>query len=209
MKYYLDITLLPDAEANLGFLWQKVYQQIHIALVENKSAENSSAVGLSIPEYSTKGFPLGSKIRLFAKEQSALEKVNIAHWLKRLQDYVHIKSIQPVPANVTQYACFTRKPIKGEARIAKDILKKAKHQSEKFNVHYDDCLRKLTETVSNGSSKLPFITVQSLSSDKQQGNKLFPLFIEMEVNDKVQNNSFTCYGLSSKQEGKTATIPWF
>ncbi|MBL1422430.1 MAG: type I-F CRISPR-associated endoribonuclease Cas6/Csy4, partial [Alphaproteobacteria bacterium] len=45
MKYYLDITILPDEEANLGFLWHKVYQQIHIALVENKIADNQSAIG--------------------------------------------------------------------------------------------------------------------------------------------------------------------
>jgi len=61
MKYYLDITLLPDAETNLGFLWHKVYQQVHIALVENKVAKNQSEIAVSFPEYGSKAFPLGAK----------------------------------------------------------------------------------------------------------------------------------------------------
>ena len=51
MNYYQDITLLPDADIGLYFLWQKVYQQIHLALVENKSADNASAIGVAFPEY--------------------------------------------------------------------------------------------------------------------------------------------------------------
>lgn len=209
MDYYQDMTLLPDAEANLGFLWQKVYQQIHLALVENKVAEQSSKIGLSIPEYSNKAFPLGSKIRLIAKDEGELEEMNIAHWLRRFQDYVHIKSIQPVPKNVTQYALFTRKHIKGEARIAKDIDKKAQHQSAKFNVPYDECVKKLTETAPYGLSKLPFIHIQSLSTAEQQDGRLFPLFIDLKLVDQAKENTFSCYGLSSKQEGQISTVPWF
>lgn len=215
MKYYQDITLLPDAEANLGFLWHKVYQQIHIALADNKIAENCSAIGLSIPEYcNTKSkvsaFPLGKKIRLMAEEQSQLEKIDIAHWLKRFQDYVHIKSIQSVPTGITKYACFTRKHVKGEARTAKSIESKAKHQAEKFNVSYEECLKKLKDNVSlNKRESLPFIQVRSLSSNETQGGRLFPMFIKMELVDTKQVNHFNCYGLSLKEEGKEATVPWF
>ena len=66
MNYYQDITLLPDAVITLGFIWQKVYQQVHIALAENKIAENQSAIAVAFPEYGSKGFPLGSKLRLLA-----------------------------------------------------------------------------------------------------------------------------------------------
>ncbi|MCO4790206.1 type I-F CRISPR-associated endoribonuclease Cas6/Csy4, partial [Vibrio cholerae] len=38
MNYYQEITLLPDADIALGFLWQNVFQQVHIALVEHKVA---------------------------------------------------------------------------------------------------------------------------------------------------------------------------
>ncbi|MBW6453087.1 MAG: type I-F CRISPR-associated endoribonuclease Cas6/Csy4, partial [Methyloprofundus sp.] len=79
MNYYLDITLLPDAEANLGFLWQKIFQQVHIALVDNKVADNESAIALSIVNYGDKDFPLGNKLRLLAKNEEALQKLDINH----------------------------------------------------------------------------------------------------------------------------------
>ena len=41
MKHYIEITLLPDAEVGLGFIWQKMYQQIHLALVEVKDANEN------------------------------------------------------------------------------------------------------------------------------------------------------------------------
>ena len=53
MKYYQQISLMPTADIGLYFLWQKVYQQIHLALVENKSSDNVSAIGVSFPEYNT------------------------------------------------------------------------------------------------------------------------------------------------------------
>ena len=111
MKYYLDITLLPDNEITLGFIWHKVYQQIHIALVENKVAENESDIALSFPQYceKDKAFPLGNKLRLFSPTQAILKKLSIATWLKQFTDYTHITSIKSVPETVNEYACFSRK----------------------------------------------------------------------------------------------------
>ena len=86
MKYYLDITLLPDAEANLGFLWQKVYQQVHLALVENKIAENESAIGISFPKYKESDFPLGDKLRLFSETQEQFKQLELKKWFNRLTD---------------------------------------------------------------------------------------------------------------------------
>ncbi|MFA0280003.1 type I-F CRISPR-associated endoribonuclease Cas6/Csy4, partial [Vibrio sp. 10N.222.55.F8] len=51
MNYYQEITLLPDAEISLGFIWQNVFQQVHIALVDNKVAANQSAIAVGFPEY--------------------------------------------------------------------------------------------------------------------------------------------------------------
>ena len=94
MKYYLDITLLPDAEANLGFLWQRVFQQVHIALVDNKIGDNESAIALSIPGYKSidskaKDFPLGDKLRLLADNEGTLVKLNIQKWLNRQGSYLN------------------------------------------------------------------------------------------------------------------------
>ena len=84
MKYYQDITLLPDAEVSLGFIWEKVYQQIHLMLVEHKLDTNVSEVGLSFPAYGEKAFPLGRQLRLLAESEASLSRLNVEKWLRRL-----------------------------------------------------------------------------------------------------------------------------
>lgn len=211
MEHYQDITLLPDAEANLGFLWQKVFQQVHIALAEHKIGENSSAIALSIPGYhndkSRKAFPLGSQLRLFASQEK-LEALNVGQWLSRLTDYVHIKSIKPVPNDVKQYACFKRKHLKGVSSTEKKIERKAKHISTKFGVDYEECLQELVNKHPPADSELPFITIARNKAGEPVANS-FPLFITMEVIDAPLRGELTCYGFSSPAEGKSATVPWF
>jgi CRISPR-associated endonuclease Csy4 len=205
MKYYLDITLLPDAEANLGFLWQKIFQQVHIALVDNKVGDNESAVALSIPGYKLgmskeKDFPLGDKLRLLASNEDALVKLDIHQWLKRLSDYCHIKPVKPVPGNITKYACFKRKPVKS-------IEKKARRRAEHLNKPYAEVLAYLREEGRSDKSKLPFINVESQDTKKrvEQGvSSQFLLFIEQTLFEQPVKGVFDCYGLS-----KTATVPWF
>jgi CRISPR-associated endonuclease Csy4 len=200
MKYYLDITLLPDAEANLGFLWQKVFQQVHIALADNKIGDNESAVALSIVNYGDKDFPLGNQLRLLANTEGELQKLDIHRWLNRLSDYCHIKPIKPVPTDVSQYACFKRKPVKS-------IEKKAQRRSEHLNKPYDEVLTYLRREGRSNECKLPFINVESQQTKKRSGpgeSTYFLLFIERSIVDKSVDGKFDCYGLS-----KAATVPWF
>jgi len=197
MKYYIDITLLPDAETNLGFLWQKVYQQIHIALVENKIADNQSGIAVSFPKYGDNIFPLGDKLRLFAEQQSELEGFNAPKWLNRLTDYVHITSIKAVPSSVNEYVCFKRKQFK--SNLIKAAERRAKYKGETLEValaHFKHYQKK---------SALPFINITSLSTVKNSDSqKVFKLFIERIPSDVPRQGDFNCYGLS-----KDATIPWF
>ena len=86
MNYYQDITLLPGTDIALGFLWQKIYQQVHIALVEQKVDAQHSAIAVSIPGYGSKGFPLGNKLQVLAGEKNQLEKLNLAGFLTRFED---------------------------------------------------------------------------------------------------------------------------
>ncbi|WP_371193447.1 type I-F CRISPR-associated endoribonuclease Cas6/Csy4 [Glaciecola sp. SC05] len=207
MKHYLDITLLPDAEANLGFLWQKVFQQVHIALADNKVSERESAVAISIVCYGDKNFPLGNKLRLFATNEEQLHKINVGKWLARLTDYCHISSVKSVPSNVGQFACFRQKRIKGQGRLESQLLRKAKHISEKFNVDYNKCLTELTTKPQFVESTLPFIYVESQETKKRlgsDGQSTFPMFIDRELSNQPVAGKFDCYGLS-----KTATVPWF
>ena len=217
MKYYLDITLLPEADITLGFIWQKVYQQIHIALVDNKIGENESSIAVSFPRYSTEknsdqAFPLGNQLRLIADDDKQLTKLNIVKWLNRLEDYVHIKSIKPVPENVT-YAAFVRMQVKGEARIEKDMLSKAQRWAEKSGQSLDMCLAELEKSKPKANNKLPFIWLKS-EETKQRNlseSRKFPLFIcKVEV-AKQQVGTFNCYGLSTKHNNKEklVSIPQF
>nr|WP_281722202.1 type I-F CRISPR-associated endoribonuclease Cas6/Csy4 [Nitrosomonas nitrosa] len=196
MKYYQDITLLPDAEANLGFLWHKTYQQIHLALVENKIAEKQSAVAVSFPGYGTKQFPLGDKLRLFSEAQAHLEKMDISKWLSRLTDYSHVKPIKIVPDGINQYARFTRKQFK--SNLLKEAIRRARYKNETIEeafLHFSHYEKK---------SALPYINMISLSMQGNDCPRSFKLFIVRELFDQPQLGAFNCYGLS-----KTATIPWF
>jgi CRISPR-associated endonuclease Csy4 len=200
MKYYLDITLLPDAEANLGFLWQKVFQQVHIALVDNKVGDNESAVALSVVGYGDKAFPLGNKLRLLAASEDILQSLDINRWLNRLSDYCHISSIKTVPSEVKKYAQFNRKNVKS-------IEKKAQRRAVHLVKPFDEVLAYLIEEGQSKACKLPFINVESQESKQkaEQGVSCqFLLFIEQTFFDDAVNGKFDCYGLS-----RIATVPWF
>ena len=217
MKYYQEITLLTGAEADLGFLWQKTYQQIHIALVEHgypfEQANNyrgevklkKSKLAVSFPEYGGDEFPLGGKLRIFSERRELLIQLDIQSILVRLLDYVHIFPIEETPAQVG-YVCFKQKRIKGASRTASSLIKKAKHISLKFDVDYERCLAELQTKNKFVEEKLPFIHVVSESSGKndQGGKHCFKLFIEKMNCDGLQEGQYDCFGLS-----KTATVPWF
>lgn len=216
MNFYLDITLLPDAEANLGFLWQKVYQQIHLMLVENKIGEQDSAIAVSFPNYDDRAFPLGNKLRLLGQSEKALDDLKVGQWLSRLDDYVHIKGIKPVPEEVDQFVYFKRKQFKSPDKLRAGIDEQAKKLAAKNNFDVDDVKRRLLESIAKfeTESRLPFINVTSLSTDKNspiEEKGSFKLFIEKEVAEDNINNGrvFTCYGLSRRTEEQQVAIPWF
>ena len=212
MNYYQEITLLPDADIALGFLWQNVFQQVHIALVEHKVSSNQSLIAVGFPDYRKGQFPLGSKLRLFAKDQSNLERIAIENWLSRFEDYVHIKGIKAVPAEVS-YASFVRKHVKSPERIERDMFAKAKLWSEKLGRSFDECLSSLQNTKPGAHSSLPFIFLHSQQTKMRSPgkNSKFPLFIEMQQHNVHIEGKFDCYGLSNKIEGGSgfATVPHF
>jgi CRISPR-associated endonuclease Csy4 len=191
MKHYCEITLLPDAEANLGFLWQKVYQQIHLALVENKIGENHSLVAISFPEYGNKEFPLGGKLRLLAEEAALLEGLNLSKWLDRLTDYCHYTSVKPIPGSI-EHAVFKRK------QFNSNVERLARRRAKRKNESYEQALAHF-EGFEIEQSDLPYINSQSLSKGER-----FRLFIQQVKHQNNVTGTFDCYGLS-----KTATVPLF
>lgn len=203
MRYYIDVTLLPDSEVNFGFLWHKVFQQIHIALAENKLPTGESAIALSFPYYKSEHFPLGNTLRVLAPEDILLKKLRIDHWLVRFQDYLAVSSIKEVPS-IVDYVRFSQKRVKGKTRLDNSLRKKAQHIHEKFGTDFGQTLNDLRHKSSFEESKLPFVNVESQSKAQDGRKPRFKLFIERHECANPEQGEFDCYGLS-----KTATVPWF
>lgn len=194
MKFYIDITLLSDPETPLYFLWEKVYQQIHLALVETKNKDGQLLLGVSFPKYRNCNIthPLGDIIRIFSDDQIELEKLNIKEWLSRLSDYVNIGGISSVPENISSFACFKRERTKGNnERLARRKAKRAGISFEEALSLYEN--REIT------IKRLPFINIKSLSN-----NNRFSLRIECINKEEAKSGFFDSYGLSS-----TSTVPIF
>jgi CRISPR-associated endonuclease Csy4 len=194
MKYYLEITLLPNEEIPINFLWSKVYQQIHLGLVEMQDAKRSVPIGISFPKYRM-GENFGvlcNKCRLFALDEATLSQFNASHWLARLSDYVHCTSIRPVPEKPIGYARYQRlQPKASKERLARRY---AKH-------HGVDRATALNHYRQHQQMPLaePFIRLQSLS-----GGQTFCLWIKKTVVAEPSGGVFSSYGLST-----TSTVPEF
>jgi len=192
MNYFQDITLLPDAEITTYFLWHKVFQQIHLALAKIKNTNNPSLIGVDFPGYAVVKNSLGETLRLISKNKDLLKQMQCEKWLAPLKDYVHIRSIRPVPERVSGYACF--KNVKPKSNKEKLARRRAKRKGESFQValaHYDD--------FEEQQSKLPYINMIS-----QTNKHHFRLFIEKQEMKEPQAGRFSCYGLSNQ-----TTVPIF
>lgn len=215
MQYYIDITLLPDTDISADFLWHKVFQQVHIALAENKIGPNQSAIAVGFPDYRQGDFPLGHRLRLFAQTEAAFEQLNIQRWLSRLTDYVHIKAVKPVPDGVQDYAYFKRWNYKSPQRLYKNLDRRAAAIASKNGYDEEEVKRRLLENIKTDDKRwsLPFIQVTSLSSQKRAGqlNTEFALYIERELTKQPPSNGqpFTCYGLSRREPDQQSAVPCF
>lgn len=188
MNYYIEIKLLHNPEIGLGFLWKKVFTQIHLALAE----QGNGNIGVSFPKYGDMVFPMGDTLRLFASTQDALSALKLGEWLSRLQDYVAVSAIQKTPDDIQEYAQFSRKQVKtGKERQARRYVKRHDMAYEEALKHY--------ETMEVKVLKLPFVMLQSLSSAQEM-----KLFVDMNMFDTEKKGEFNSYGLS-----KEATVPWF
>lgn len=197
MKYYIELMLMPDSEIPLNFLWQKLYSQIHIALAENKEGDGSSAIGVSFPEYDSGEYSLGTKLRLFAEDEGALEKLKCEQWLSRLLDYVHISSIKAVPDAVAGHACFCQmKPKGSRENLARRRAKRTGESYQQALAHFDGYREE--------RSRLPYINMHS----ETNGHR-FRLFIEKQIAEQAQAGTFNCYGLSGRDPKMQVTVPWF
>ena len=213
MKYYLEITLLPNPDINLFGLWSKVYQQIHLGLVKMQDDQARVPIGLSFPEYITgeKQSVLGGKLRLFAKDEATLSRFNASQWLSRLSDYVHCTSIRTVPEKLSGYATYQREqPKTSKERLARRY---AKRHGMDLEMALNNTIDLTAKSPPNAAYKTrfrycdmpektvttPFIRIQSLS-----GGQTFCLWIKKTVAAEPLAAEFSSYGLSA-----LSTVPEF
>lgn len=195
MKSYLEITLLPNPEVGVNFLWSKVLQQIHLGLVEIQDDQGQAPIGLSFPEYfiGEKYSVLGNKLRLFANDDAGLKQFDAVKWLARLSDYVHCTSIRPVPEKLIGYATYQRE----QPKINPEPL--ARRYARRHNIDYETALtlysKRNYQTINS-----PFIRLKSLSSDNN-----FCIWVKkVLVVTQSSTTHFSTYGLSS-----ISTVPEF
>ncbi len=192
MKFYQEISLLPNADISVYFIWQKLYQQIHLALADNKEAANRSSIGVSFPEYNADQFSLGTKLRIFAGNEELLKKAQFEKWLVRLSDYAHVSPIKEVPEDVAGHACFRHVKLKGnKEKLARRRAKRKGETLQQALAHFDGYQEQ--------HSKLPYINMTS-----QTNVQRFRLFIEKIEKEQPQTGTFSCYGLSD-----SAIVPLF
>lgn len=213
MRYYQEITLLPNPEVNVHFLWSKVFLQIHLGLVEMQDEHKQVPIGVSFPEYvvGEKFSVLGGKCRMFAPDETTLARFDAPKRLARLSDYVHCTSIRPVPTKLNGHSTYRRE----HAKTNPERL--ARRYAKRHNLDF--------ETASNGVVQLrvgstggtayptsfrycempdkriatPFIRLQSLSNGQS-----FCLWIKKTLVPEASEAGFSTYGLSAK-----ATVPEF
>lgn len=196
MKYYIEIKLYSDTEITLGFVWKKLYAQLHLALVEVRDEKNLVSVGLSFPQYEKSKFPLGDSIRIFAKTKEELERLDLDRWLSRLLDYIELSSIKEVPTDVIKFVCFGRKQFKTNAQTL------ARRQAKRKNISYEKALENYANFDKESrikKNRLPFINVKSLSSNTE-----IKLFISKQEKKSSVDGLFSTYGLSNE-----ITVPCF
>lgn len=194
MKHYIELTLLPNTDINAFTLWSKVYQQIHLGLVEMQDEQGKVPIGISFPEYviGEKYSLLGGKCRLFAQDEATLVRFDVAKCLDRLSDYVHWTRLREVPNTVKGYAIYQRlQPKTNPERLAR-------RYASRHPVDYDHALQRYSSMAQVRVSS-PFIRLKSLSSEQS-----FCLWIKKTSISEPFIEGFSTYGLSAK-----ATVPEF
>lgn len=197
MKHYIELSLMDSSDFSLYELWSKLYTQLHLAFVERQDEQEKIPYGVSFPQYrineqKNTGF-LGSKIRVFSNTQDELQQLDLATWLARLTDYVHITNAREVPqAKVTAYANYYR------IRQKDSVAHRIQHQAARRNISVDEAAKHFQGYVERVLGE-PFVSLKSLSSEHT-----FKIHIAKRLVDEASHEKFGTYGLS-----KTATVPEF
>lgn len=201
--YYIELTLIPNPEVDVNFLWSKCYAQIHLALVEEQNSDGKSSIGCCFPEYQHLGpdRTLGNKLRLITPTQQNLENLHLREWLKHLSDYVHISKIRPVPEQATHCVRVIRwREGASKEALMRRYAKRKSCNEEHAQSHFDNYNRSF-------NTAPPFIRIQSLSGGKRH----YRLYVSQRSAEPTLGQ-FNTYGLSndaSPERTAGPTVPFW
>lgn len=199
MKFYQELTIIPEPEIPLYDMWTRVFTQIHIALVDVKNTQGIDTIGISFPNYqynekSGKTFAtLGYKLRVFTPSEDELHALDLAKWLARLVDYVHLKSIQPVP-DKHSYVIVRR-------YRHEDIKKVATRFARFKNIDYEMALTHC-QTYKQLAKTYPFIALTSETTKVG-----YRLLIWQQSASEAIAGKFNTYGING-MKGKVTVPHW-
>lgn len=189
MDSYIEITVLPDLEADASFLMNNLCSKLHAVLGQVTEGK----VGVSFPNYAVAGKNLGTKLRIHG-DAVMLEKLMAQNWLKGLRDYCQCSAVQPVPANAKE-RYFARRQLKSAHNKQQRSINKGWLTKEDALVQISEHAPRLL--------RLPFFQLTS------RGNKhSMKVFVEQgPIVEQPTVGDFNSYGLSRLSE--KITVPWF
>ncbi|MGV8941184.1 MAG: type I-F CRISPR-associated endoribonuclease Cas6/Csy4 [Cypionkella sp.] len=185
--HYIDLTVVPDPESGIPQLLGALYDQLHLALVQQKL----DSIGVSFPEYSVAPRSLGARLRLHGSDV-LLRQLFGTDWLRGMRDHVRMTDIGPAPADAPHRA-VQRKQFKTSVERLRRRRMKRKGETPQ------QALEAIPSSVER-TPHLPYVHVRSRSTSQP-----FCLFIALgaPVPSPVPG-SFNRYGL-----GGPTTVPWF
>jgi CRISPR-associated endonuclease Csy4 len=199
---YQDIKLIPDAECNLAFLRNKIYQKLHKAIFDLSTTE----IGVSFAnskENQKNTLPnilLGDTIRIHSN-QAKLQQLQNLNWLGGLAGYCKISDVLPVPDNIKGYRVISRiRQSMTEYKLKQRIEYKKNNGDLKPDTEVQEYKKQYLLAMFKTGLSNPYLELQSTST----GSK-YRLYIEFsKVQDNAVVGDFNNFGLSSK-----ATVPIF
>lgn len=184
MDFYIDVTLLPDAEMPTNVLLNKVYTKFHKALFDLQAND----VGVSFPETIV---TFGKVMRIHSDKSRLLELGNI-NWLGGLGGYCKFSEILPAPENA-KFRCVSRWRSNMSESHVRRLVKRG-------SISQDELKRYKAKMFATQMTTLPFLELESASN-----GRFHRRYIQTsELLDHPVKGSFDYFGLS-----KIATVPWF
>lgn len=211
-KYYCEFTCLRDAEISFGFLMGRLIHALHLTMVNATPVDQSCPFGLTFPDYrerdgdaSLRGTveyrdtgrvdmdddfermpPIGKRVRMFARAESDLDRIEWSRSLVGLDDYVHRTRCRPTPSNLEGFAAFARhQPKASTERLIRRAMKR--HGIDEVEA------RKRYAGYRMDPCRLPWIDMRSESSKHR-----FRLFVERIDMAESSEWRFSTYGLSRR-----------